>query len=98
MQNLPYSALMNPHITHVYELYYSAFEKLRKVPEIKTLDDNDRLCVRHALLYLGYDLPLTYNSRKPSGNVFMNISALSLASPWVCLRYKSMFLVKNVTA
>jgi len=38
---------MNPHISHVYELYYSAFEKLRKVPEIKTLEDNDKFCVRH---------------------------------------------------
>lgn len=44
MQTLPYSALANPHISHVYELYYSAFEKLRKVPDVQTLDDNDRLC------------------------------------------------------
>ncbi|THX15042.1 pyruvate dehydrogenase kinase [Aureobasidium pullulans] len=44
MQTLPYAALVNPHISHVYELYYSAFEKLRKVPEIKTLEDNDRFC------------------------------------------------------
>ncbi|KAG9676759.1 pyruvate dehydrogenase kinase, partial [Aureobasidium melanogenum] len=44
MQTLPYAALINPHISHVYELYYSAFEKLRKVPEIKTLEDNDRFC------------------------------------------------------
>ncbi|KAG9809707.1 pyruvate dehydrogenase kinase, partial [Aureobasidium melanogenum] len=44
MQTLPYAALVNPHISHVYELYYSAFEKLRKVPEIRTLEDNDRFC------------------------------------------------------
>ncbi|KAI5241037.1 pyruvate dehydrogenase kinase [Aureobasidium subglaciale] len=44
MQTLPYAALVNPHISHVYELYYSAFEKLRKVPEIKTLEDNDAFC------------------------------------------------------
>jgi len=44
MQTLPYSALINPHISHVYELYYAAFEKLRKVPEVKTLDDNDKFC------------------------------------------------------
>jgi pyruvate dehydrogenase kinase 2/3/4 len=44
MQTLPYTALINPHISHVYELYYSAFETLRKVPEIKTLKDNDRFC------------------------------------------------------
>lgn len=44
MQTLPYSALINPHISHVYELYYTAFEKLRKVPEVKTLDGNDKFC------------------------------------------------------
>ena len=41
---MPYAALVNPHISHVYELYYSAFERLRKIPEIKTLSDNDRFC------------------------------------------------------
>jgi pyruvate dehydrogenase kinase 2/3/4 len=44
MQTLPYSALTNSHISHVYELYYTAFERLRKVPEIKSVDDNDRFC------------------------------------------------------
>jgi pyruvate dehydrogenase kinase 2/3/4 len=44
MQTLPYSALTNPHISHVYELYYTAFERLRKVPEITSVDDNDRFC------------------------------------------------------
>ncbi|KAK4969843.1 putative protein kinase [Elasticomyces elasticus] len=44
MQTLPYTALTNPHISHVYELYYLAFEKLRKVPEVRTLGDNDALC------------------------------------------------------
>jgi pyruvate dehydrogenase kinase 2/3/4 len=44
MQTLPYSALTNPHISHVYELYYTAFERLRKVPEITCVDDNDRFC------------------------------------------------------
>ena len=44
MQTLPYSALTNPHISHVYELYYTAFERLRKVPEIRSADDNDRFC------------------------------------------------------
>ena len=45
MQTLPYAALVNPHISHVYDLYYSAFEKLRKIPEIRTLEDNDRFFV-----------------------------------------------------
>ncbi|PSK42684.1 hypothetical protein B9Z65_5606 [Elsinoe australis] len=44
MQTLPYSALTNPHISHVHELYYSAFEKLRRVPEVRSLSDNDHLC------------------------------------------------------
>nr|OQO21305.1 hypothetical protein B0A51_12658 [Rachicladosporium sp. CCFEE 5018] len=42
MQTLPYSALKNRHIAHVYELYYTAFERFRKVPEIRTLEDNDK--------------------------------------------------------
>ncbi|KAK5695255.1 putative protein kinase [Elasticomyces elasticus] len=44
MQTLPYSALTNEHISHVYEAYYRAFETFRKVPEVRTLDDNDRFC------------------------------------------------------
>lgn len=44
MQRLPYVVVTNPHIQEVYELYYSAFETFRKVPEIKTLDDNDHFC------------------------------------------------------
>lgn len=44
MQTLPYSALTNQHISHVYELYYTAFEQVRKVSEIRTLDDNDKFC------------------------------------------------------
>ncbi|KAL8729801.1 MAG: hypothetical protein Q9166_004524 [cf. Caloplaca sp. 2 TL-2023] len=31
-------------MSHVYELYYKAFETLRKVREIHTVDDNDRYC------------------------------------------------------
>jgi pyruvate dehydrogenase kinase 2/3/4 len=44
MQILPYTVLSNDHLSHVYELYYKAFEILRRVPEIKTLEDNDRFC------------------------------------------------------
>jgi pyruvate dehydrogenase kinase 2/3/4 len=44
MQTLPYSALTNSHISFVYELYYTAFERLRKVPEVTSVDDNDRFC------------------------------------------------------
>ena len=44
MQTLPYSALTNEHISHVYELYYAAFERFRKVEEVQNLDQNDRFC------------------------------------------------------
>lgn len=44
MQRLPYVVVTNPHLSYVYELYYKAFDLLRSVPEIKTLDDNDRYC------------------------------------------------------
>lgn len=44
MQTLPYSAVTNQHLSHVYELYYQAFERFRKVPEIRSLDDNDKFC------------------------------------------------------
>ncbi|KAF8425564.1 pyruvate dehydrogenase kinase [Tirmania nivea] len=44
MQKLPYVVVTNPHMSHVYDLYYKAFDTLRKVPEIKTIEDNDRFC------------------------------------------------------
>ena len=44
MQTLPYVAVTNSHISHVFELYWKAFEMLRRVPEIKTVDDNDQFC------------------------------------------------------
>lgn len=44
MQKLPYVVVSNPHISLVYELYYKAFERFRQVPEIRTLEDNDRYC------------------------------------------------------
>jgi pyruvate dehydrogenase kinase 2/3/4 len=39
MQTLPYVVVTNPHISQVY-----AFETLRRVREVKTLDDNERFC------------------------------------------------------
>lgn len=44
MQRLPYVVVTNPHINEVYDLYYTAFDTFRKVPEIKTLEDNEALC------------------------------------------------------
>lgn len=44
MQTLPYVIVTNPHLSEVYDLYYKAFEAFRRVPEIKTLEDNDKYC------------------------------------------------------
>ncbi|KJY02288.1 pyruvate dehydrogenase kinase like protein [Zymoseptoria brevis] len=44
MQTLPYSAVTNQHLSHVYEMYYTAFERLRKVSEVRSLSDNDKFC------------------------------------------------------
>lgn len=44
MQTLPFVVVTNPHISHVYELYYKAFETLRRIEEIKTVEENDRYC------------------------------------------------------
>ena len=44
MQSLPYVVVTNSHLSHVYELYYRAFETFRRVPEIKTVEENDRYC------------------------------------------------------
>jgi pyruvate dehydrogenase kinase 2/3/4 len=44
MQKLPYVVVTNPHLSLVYELYCKAFESFRKVPEIKTVSQNDDYC------------------------------------------------------
>ncbi|KAI8933293.1 hypothetical protein NX059_009920 [Plenodomus lindquistii] len=44
IQTLPYVVVANPHLAHVYESYLRAFERFRRVPDIRTLDDNDRYC------------------------------------------------------
>ncbi|KAJ5573762.1 uncharacterized protein N7459_008189 [Penicillium hispanicum] len=44
IQQLPYVVVANPHLSLVYELYYKAFERFRVIPEIRSLDDNDRFC------------------------------------------------------
>lgn len=44
MQRLPYVVVTNPHINDVYNLYYNAFDTFRKIKEIKTLEENDKLC------------------------------------------------------
>ncbi|KAL6924400.1 hypothetical protein FSHL1_001654 [Fusarium sambucinum] len=44
MQRLPYVVTTNKHIKEVYDLYYHAFDTFRKVKEVKTLEENDKLC------------------------------------------------------
>ena len=44
MQTLPFAVVTNPHMSHVYDLYYKAFEKFRRVREIQTVEDNERYC------------------------------------------------------
>lgn len=44
MQTLPFVVVTNPHMSHVYDLYYKAFEKLRRVREIKTTEENEQYC------------------------------------------------------
>lgn len=45
MQTLPYCVVANPRFNEVYELYYEAFDRFRRVPEVRTLGDNDAFCV-----------------------------------------------------
>ncbi|KAF2125291.1 alpha-ketoacid dehydrogenase kinase [Dothidotthia symphoricarpi CBS 119687] len=44
IQTLPYVVVANPHLAHVYESYLRAFERFRKVPMIRSLEDNDKYC------------------------------------------------------
>ena len=44
MQTLPFVMVTNPHISSVYELYYKAFDTFRRVPEIKSIQDNQAYC------------------------------------------------------
>ncbi|RMD43271.1 hypothetical protein DV735_g1800, partial [Chaetothyriales sp. CBS 134920] len=44
MQRLPYVVVTNPHLSTVYELYYKSFETFRRVPVIRTLEENNRYC------------------------------------------------------
>ena len=44
MQTLPFVVVTNPHMSHVYDLYYKAFETLRRIREIKAVEDNEQYC------------------------------------------------------
>ncbi|KAI8973765.1 branched-chain alpha-ketoacid dehydrogenase [Mycotypha africana] len=43
-QKLPYILGTNPNMESVYDLYWQAFERLRKVPEIHTMAQNEEFC------------------------------------------------------
>lgn len=44
MQTLPFVVVTNSHMSHVYELYYKAFETMRRVREIRSVEENDEYC------------------------------------------------------
>lgn len=44
LQELPFEVVNNYHLAKVYESYYDIFEIFRKIPEIKTVEDNDKFC------------------------------------------------------
>ncbi|KAG2231679.1 branched-chain alpha-ketoacid dehydrogenase [Thamnidium elegans] len=43
-QKLPYILGTNPHIEGVYNLYWQAFERIRKIPMIQTRQENEVFC------------------------------------------------------
>ncbi|GFR41707.1 hypothetical protein Agub_g2457 [Astrephomene gubernaculifera] len=44
LQLLPYIVVTNPHIKRVYNQYYVSFETMRRIPPIRTLEDNQEWC------------------------------------------------------
>ncbi|KAK0546546.1 putative protein kinase [Tilletia horrida] len=42
LQALPFVVMSNPHLESVYRKYFSAFDTLRKIPPIRTMEDNER--------------------------------------------------------
>lgn len=44
IQALPYVVVQNPHIKHVYDAYFNAFDQYRRVAPIKTVAENDSFC------------------------------------------------------
>lgn len=43
-QKLPYILGTNPYIQGVYDLYWQAFERIRKIPAIQTREENEKFC------------------------------------------------------
>ncbi|KAI9003248.1 putative pyruvate dehydrogenase kinase [Gaertneriomyces semiglobifer] len=50
-QHLPFIVGTNPHIEHIYQLYWEAFELFRSIPPITNLEENREFCdtVEHML-------------------------------------------------
>lgn len=44
MQRMPYRILSNPRLTSIYERYYLGFEKMRRIPRITNMKDNEKFC------------------------------------------------------
>ncbi|PWN33980.1 alpha-ketoacid dehydrogenase kinase [Meira miltonrushii] len=44
LQALPFVVMTNKHLEEVYEKYWTAFETFRKVPNIRTMEDNEEFC------------------------------------------------------
>ncbi|KAK6455420.1 putative pyruvate dehydrogenase kinase [Scheffersomyces xylosifermentans] len=44
LQILPFGIVNNFHLAQIYESYYHSFNAFRKIPQIKTLDQNDKFC------------------------------------------------------
>ncbi|KAJ3182258.1 hypothetical protein HDU85_003300 [Gaertneriomyces sp. JEL0708] len=43
-QHLPFIVGTNPHIEHIYQLYWEAFELFRSIPPITNLEENREFC------------------------------------------------------
>lgn len=59
-QSLPFIVGTNPHLERIYGLYWAAFEQLRKVPFINSLDENLEYCllIKKLLMDHGVVIPL----------------------------------------
>lgn len=45
LQALPFAVMMNRNLSeHVYEKYWNAFETFRKIPTIRSMEDNEDFC------------------------------------------------------
>ncbi len=44
LQELPFNVVNNFHLARVYESYYDIFDRFRKIPQIRTIEDNEKFC------------------------------------------------------